>query len=257
MITQYLVWGLWWVGRTVGSMASPRKRLSLGISAGNNKSNKFGPMSPTSPGVTGLPPSGFSLAAAHAGNKQMLRKPSSKAWPYAPRSARYRLVEARDTCGSTPAQFAQAISAIEATPVNQQQLLAMEAGFALVPTGVLNGAERLYADHQSELARQDASRQPAVMTGGEYPYQEPMEGCARSHMAYPVPARHTSRPHLAGAGGLWGAMAPHTGSCARAPCMRPTSCACLRASAQWRLPDCTPPVPGRCWRLKGHGSRTA
>ena len=179
-----------------GVMSSPRKRLSLGINKGSNKQH-FSPLSPTSPGISGLPPVGFSLAAAQAGSK--LRKGAGKQWPYAPRSARYRLVEAREACGSTPAQFAQAISALlagdAAAPVNQQQLLAMEAGFALVPAQVFAAVERLFSDHQSELARQEALV-PGVLSGGEYPYQEPMEGCAATPRSYQE-AHHAHHAHHA------------------------------------------------------------
>ena len=87
-------------------------------------------------------------------------------------------MKAREACGSTPAQFSQAVSSLlgNDTPLNQQLLLAMEAGFALVPAHMLAAAEQLHADHQAELERQQAAAPPAVLVGGEYPYQEPMEG---------------------------------------------------------------------------------
>lgn len=145
---------------------SPRKRLSL-----VGSSSRFsGPASPSALGSQG-----FALKTS----KSTKAGKAGKAWPYAARSARYRLLESREKCGSTPSQFAQAISALvgdAVSPFNQQQLLAMEAGFALVPSQVLASAEKLYADHQAELERQEASRPPVELSGGEYPYQEPMEG---------------------------------------------------------------------------------
>jgi hypothetical protein len=149
-------------------MASPRKRLSLST-ASFGKPNVLSPTSSHGGGFSHVAP----LAA------KAMRKAAGKQWPYAPRSARYSLVEAREGCGSTPAQFAQAISALssaEGASVNQQQLLAMEAGFALVPSSIYSSAERLLEEHQAELARQQAATPPALAAGGEYPYQEPMEG---------------------------------------------------------------------------------
>lgn len=100
------------------------------------------------------------------------------AWPYGPRSARFRLLEVREALGAMPAQFAQAVSAQLPSDLalHHQHLLDMEAGFALVPAPVLAAAERLHADHQADLDRQAAAREPQVLIGGEYPYQEPMQG---------------------------------------------------------------------------------
>jgi len=119
-----------------------------------------------------------SLISAPLNNKSLRRGVATKAWPYAPRSARYRLVEIREAIGSTPTQFATAVSALFATeaPINQHQLLQMEAGWALVPTQVLASAERLHDDHKAELERQAAAMPATVLVGGDYPYQEPMEG---------------------------------------------------------------------------------
>lgn len=147
------------------SSISPRKRSSLVAGrVGSQLSH-------------GISSAGAGGPAASSTAFKALRKSSSKAWPYAPCSARYRLSEARDTVGSTAAQFAQAIScSLSDAPVNQQQLLAMEAGFAPVPVQVLAGAERLLAEHQAELERQKAAHPAAGIVGGDYPYQEPMEG---------------------------------------------------------------------------------
>ena len=154
----------------MSSSTSPRKRLSL--VAGN----KFG-----APSALGSAHASAQLDRAGGPLKPQRGSRSAaaaKAWPYAPRSAKERLLEIREGLSFTPAQLAQAINGqlTTDTSVNQQQLLSMEAGFAFVPATVLAAAERLHADHQAEVERQAAGREPAVLVGGEYPYQEPMEG---------------------------------------------------------------------------------
>lgn len=153
------------------SSSPGRKRSSLVGGSG-----KFGASGGTS-GTSGVSPAGLSRqSSSTSGYRKAASTSTSRgAWPYAPRSARYRLSEVRETIGTSHAHFAQALSS-ETAPVSHQQLVTMEAGFALVPTPVLARAEALEVQHHEELARQAAAREPTVLIGGDYPYQEPMEG---------------------------------------------------------------------------------
>ena len=142
-------------------MSSPRKRSSL---VGTGKTSSFGPGSAASPMLNA---SGTGFAG------KALRK--NKAWPYAPRSARYRLREILLATEMTPQVFAQAVSNGSDTAINQNQLLDMEAGWALVPAWLMANAEKVHAEHQAELEKLRAA-QPQMLVGGQFPYQEPMEG---------------------------------------------------------------------------------
>lgn len=164
------------------SLSSPRVRGSL---AGSGKAAAHH-RPPLSPGARGPP---------------ALTPAISAEWPFAPRSARYRLAEVRKDVGMTPAHFSAALStaiasagrAKEAPAVTAQLLLSMESGFALVQPPVLAAAEQLAA-HAEEEARKEAGEAGGIddEPGGVYPHQEPMLG----------PDYQTTTPrYVGGAGG--------------------------------------------------------
>ncbi len=146
---------------TATSAASPRRRVSLG------KQSSFA-----------LPVVPISKQSSSA------RRGSSKRdeMPVAPRASRFTLLEIRQDAGQTPAQFAAALSAGlagDTAPINQQQLLLMEMGLALVPAPVLACAERLREQREQQQAAAAAAAAAAAeeqIVGGVYPHQECMLG---------------------------------------------------------------------------------